>query len=167
VLSSHPLPVCCAVCHRDLFWGHFCSFCTPSLQSVLNASAWMIFLLCRSNHITDTLACTSQSVSSLKSLCWRIKFFMRLHSVTWVRSSVYLIYWVGVVSTLPVLIAWSCHHSNYPLLAAEHLRVAAAQTWNALPEDVTASPMLPIFRKIFRKRLNLICFVNHINHIVP
>jgi len=27
---------------------------------------------------------------------------------------------VGVVSALPALIAWSCHHSNYPLLAAEY-----------------------------------------------
>jgi len=38
-----------------------------------------------------------------------------LKRVTWVRSFMCLIYRVGVVT-------WSCHPSNYPLLAAEHLR---------------------------------------------
>jgi len=45
------------------------------------------------------------------------------HRVTWVRSSMCPIYRVRVVSALPALIAWSCHHSNCPLLAVEHLRL--------------------------------------------
>jgi len=54
------------------------------------------------------IGCTS----SLRSLCWRIKFFMGLHCVTWVRSSMYPIYLVGVVSVLPALTVWSFHHLN-------------------------------------------------------
>jgi len=41
--------------------------------------------------------------------------------ISWVRSSVRLICWVGVVSALPAPIAWSWYHSNCLLLAVEHL----------------------------------------------
>jgi len=79
------------------------------LQSVLNASALMIFQLRRSDHITDALAClrvnTTRSTSILRSLCWRVKFFMVLHRVTWGRSSVCPIYRVSIFSALPALIA--------------------------------------------------------------
>jgi len=75
-------------------------------------------------RIRHTIAgCSSPNTSSWRSLCWRIKFFMGLHRVTLVCSSVCLIYRVSVVSALAALIAWSCHHSNHPLLAAEHLRL--------------------------------------------
>jgi len=36
------------------------------------------------------------------------------------------------------------------------LRVATAQTWNGLPDDVRSSPMLPIFRRSSKTR----CFAN-------
>jgi len=50
------------------------------LQSVLNASARMIFQLRCSDHITDALAslhwlCVPERIQ-LRSLCWRIKFFI-------------------------------------------------------------------------------------------
>jgi len=59
-------------------------------------------------------SCSSRS-ALLRSLCSSTKF-MRRHRVrvTWVRSSVCPIYCVGVVSALPALIAWSCHHLNCP-----------------------------------------------------
>jgi len=56
---------------------------------------------------------------SVRSLRWRIKFFMGLHCVTWVHSFVCLIYRVGIVAALPAIIIWSCHPLNYPLLAVE------------------------------------------------
>jgi len=129
------------------------------LQSVLNASARMIFQLRRSDHITltrlpDYTGCASQGASSFDaiqcntikkliwcrlryksasgavlfcacwSLCRRMKFFILLLHVTWVRSSVCLIYHAGrrslhSVSTDRLVVPY---HSNYPLLAAEHLR---------------------------------------------
>jgi len=56
------------------------------LQWVLNASARMIFQLCHSNDISLRLpvytGCASQSTSSLRSLCWRIKFFIGLYRAT-------------------------------------------------------------------------------------
>jgi len=63
----------------------------------------------------------SRSASSSRLPCWRIKFYIGLHHVTWVRSSVCLICRVGVVSALPAQIAWSCRHSNCLLLAEEIL----------------------------------------------
>jgi len=95
------------------------------LQSVLNASARMTFQLRRSDHITDVLA-------SLYWLCVpeRIQFkiavltYKVLHGTAprylgpLVRVSDLL---VGVVSTLPAPIAWSCRHSNCLELAVEHL----------------------------------------------
>jgi len=109
-------------------------------QSVLNASARMIFQLRRSDHITDALASLHwlcvRSHSNLRSLCWRIKFFMGLHHVTWVRLS--------DLSDRRCLRSVSIHclvvPSYCPLLAVEHLRLL-------LPEDVTTSPTLPIFLK--------------------
>jgi len=49
------------------------------------------------------------------------------------------LYQVGVVSALPG------HVHNWQYNRA--FKIAAVQTWNALPEDVTTSPTLPIFGK--------------------
>jgi len=67
---------------------------------------------------TEDLAATSLrpslSAFSLRWLCYGIKFFMGLHRVTWVRSSVCPIYRIGVISALPTAqITWTCHHSNF------------------------------------------------------
>jgi len=75
------------------------------------------------SYVVPTYLDETGYASSLRSLCWLIKFFMELYRVTWVRSSVCPIYRIDVVSTLPLLITWSCHHSNCPLLAVEHLRL--------------------------------------------
>jgi len=95
----------------SLDWGNgiiegLTPYLVRRLQSVLITSA-------RSKHALTSTGCTPRSTSSLRSLCWRIKFFMGLR-----RS-----YRIGIVSALPALIAWSCHHSNCPLLAVEHLRL--------------------------------------------
>jgi len=114
-----------------LDYGNGVLICLPTyllvrrLQSVLNASARMIFQLRRSDHITDTLASIHwlrvPERIQFKITVQRIKFCMGLHLVTWVRSFMCLICRVGVVSALPAPIAWSCRHSNCLLLAVEHL----------------------------------------------
>jgi len=48
------------------------------------------------------------------------------------------------------LVAPSCKLSTF---GSRTFKVAAAQTWNALPEDVTTSPTLPIFRKKLKTHL--------------
>ena len=54
-----------------------------------------------------------------------------LRHVIWVRSSVCLIYRVGVLSVLPAQLVWSCRHSKIVLLAVEPSKL---QAWNGLPE---------------------------------
>jgi len=101
-----------------------CLYLVRRLQSVLDESARMIFQLGRSDHITD--ARPGDHRVSDRCAAWRIKFFNlhgTAHHVIWVRSSVCPIYRVGVVFALPALVTWSCHHSNCPLLAAEHFRL--------------------------------------------
>jgi len=85
-----------------------CLYLVRRRQLILNASARIFCYVAPTASPTCFpvyTGCASRSASSLISLCWRKKFFMELHRVTWVRSSVCLIYQVGVVSTLPGLIA--------------------------------------------------------------
>jgi len=101
--------------------------------------------------------CASRSTSSLRSLCWRIQFFMGLHHVTWVRLS---------VSDLPgrrCLRSASTDRLGVPsfklsTIGSRTFKIAAAQTWNALLEDVTTSPTLPIFRKRLKTQSYLTFF---------
>jgi len=130
------------------------------LQSVLNASARIIFLLRRSDHITDALAsytgCVSRSASSSILPCWRIKFCMGLHHVTWVRSSVCLICRVGVASALPAPIAWSYRHSNCLLLAVEHLMLLLLEHGTVCRRMWHRYQHCPRFVKDWKR----ICFIN-------
>jgi len=94
------------------------------LQSVLNASAWMTFQLRRSDHITDPLAWLRVPEHiQFKIAVLAYKDVHRRHCVTWVCSSVFAIYRFSILTILPELITWSCHHSNCPLVAVEDLRL--------------------------------------------
>jgi len=78
------------------------------------------------NHNTDALVClhwlrvAQRNQFKIVVLANKV-LHMGLHHVTCVRSFAYTFDLpVGVFSALPALIAWSCHHSNCPLLAVEH-----------------------------------------------
>jgi len=91
------------------------------LQSVLDASARMIFQLRRSDHIPDALASFPERIQfKIAVLTYKV-----LHETAprylGPRSSICPICPVGVVSALPAPIAWSCRHSNCLLLAVELL----------------------------------------------
>jgi len=75
-----------------------------------------------------------------------------LHRVAWVRSSVCPIYRIGVVSALPALITWPCHHSNCPLLAVEHSCLCSNMERSA-GRCYYDSPSLPTFRKRLKTHL--------------
>jgi len=96
------------------------------LQSVLNATARLIFNLKRSDHITDALV----------SLHWlrvpeRIQYkiavlsYKVLHDTAprWDHSLVSLTYLVDEHSALPAPIAWKYLSSNFPPSAAELFRL--------------------------------------------
>ena len=121
------------------------------LQSVLNASARTIFQIRRSEHITDALA----------SLHWlrvpeRIQFKIAVltYKVLHGTAPRYLGPLVRV-SDLPgrrSLRSASTDRLIVPsfklsTIGSRSFKVAAAQTWNGLPDDVTSSPTLPTFRK--------------------
>ena len=127
----------------------------------------MIFQLRRSDHITDALA----------SLHWlrvpeRIQYkiavltYKVLHG-TAPRSLGPLV----CVSNLPgrrSLRSASTDRLVVPsfklsIIGSRSFKVAAAQTWNSLPEDITSSPTLPIFRK----RLETYLFCQSYPVIVP
>jgi len=85
------------------------------LQSVLNASTWLISYVAPTTTLTRLpvyTGCASRSTSSLRSLCWRVKFFIGLHHVTWVRSS---------VSDLP---------------GRRRLRSASSDSWNSFVSPI-------------------------------
>jgi len=127
------------------------------LQLVLNASARMIFQLCRSDHITDALA----------SLHWllvpeRIQFKIAVLTYTVLHGTAprYMGPLVRV-SDLPGrrrLRSASTDRLVVPpfkLSTIDHrtFNVTVARTWNGLPEDVTSSPTLPAFRKRLKTHL--------------
>ena len=120
------------------------------LQSVLNASARLICYLRRSDHITDTLI----------NLHWlrvpgRIqdKIAVQTHKVLHGTASRYL----GPrsrVADLPGRRYFRSASSDrlavppYKLstIGCRIFKVASAQTWNGLPENVTSSPTISSFR---------------------
>ena len=120
------------------------------LQSVLNASARLIFHLRRSNHITDALV----------SLHWlrvperiQYKISVLTYKVLQGTGPRYLGPLVRV-SDLPGRRGLRSAITNrlvvppYRLstIGSRSIGVAAAQAWNSLPEDVTSSTTLSIFR---------------------
>jgi len=120
------------------------------LQSVLNASAWMIFHLRRSNHITDALA----SLHWLRvPECILFKIAVLTYKVLHGTAPRYLGPLIRV-SDLPGR-RRLCSASTDSLvvqpfklstIGSRTFNVAAARTWNGLPEDVTLSPTLLAFR---------------------
>lgn len=119
------------------------------LQSVLNASARLIHHLRRSDHITDALV----------SLHWlrvpeRIQYKIAVLTFKVLRGTAprYLGPLVRV-SDLPgrrALRSASTSRLVVPpfklsTIGSRTFKVAAARTWNDLPEDVTSSPTLPVF----------------------
>jgi len=127
------------------------------LQSVLNASARMIFQLRRSDHITDALA----------SLHWmrvperiQLKIAVLTYKVQHGTTPRYLGPLVRV-SDLPDrrrLRSVSTDRLVVPpfklsTIGRRTFNVAAARTWNGLPEDVTSSPTLPAFLKRLKTHL--------------
>ena len=97
-----------ALVHSRLDYGNGVLVGIPAhlmrrLQSVLNAAAWLIFNLKRSDHITDAL--------------------VSLHRDTWDHSLVSLTYLVDEHSALPAPIAGKYLISNFPPSAAELFRL--------------------------------------------
>jgi len=133
------------------------SYLLGRLQTVLNVSARKIFQLRSSEKITDALA----------SLSWlrvpeRIQFNIAVltHKVLHGTLPHYLGPLVRV-SDLPgrrSLCSASTDRLVVPsfkfsTIGSRTFKVAAAQTWNALPEDVTSSSTLPIVRKRLKAHL--------------
>ena len=119
------------------------------LQSVLNASARLIHHLRRSDHITDALV----------SLHWlrvpeRIQYKIAVLTFKVLRETAprYLGPLVRV-SDLPGRRALRSANTSrlvvppfkLSTIGSRTFKVAAARTWNNLPEDVTSSPTLPVF----------------------
>jgi len=121
------------------------------LQSVLNASARMIFQLPRSDHITDALA----------SLHWlrvpeRIQF--KIAVLTCAPRYLGLLVRVSDLPGRRRLRSASTDRLVVPLfelstIDSRTFNVAAARTWNGLLEDVTSSPTLPAFHKRLKTHL--------------
>lgn len=127
------------------------------LQSVLNASARLIFHLRRSDHITYALV----------SLHWlrvperiQYKIAVLAYKVLQGTAPRYLGPLVRV-SDLPgrrSLRSASTARLVVPpfklsTIGSRTFKVAAAQTWNCLPESVTSSPTLSIFRQRLKTHL--------------
>jgi len=127
------------------------------LQSVLNASARMIFQLRRSDHITDALA----SLHFLR-VPERIQFkiavltYKVLHRIT--RRYVDPLVHVSDLPGRRRIHSASTDRLVVPpfklsTIGSRTYNVAAARTWNGLPEDVTSSPTLPAFPKRLKTHL--------------
>ena len=127
------------------------------LQSVLNASARMIFQLRRFEHITDALV-------SLHWLCVSERIQYKIAVLTYKVLQGTAPRYLGPlvhVSDLPSrrnLCSASTAHLVVPpfklsTIGSRTFKVAAAQTWNSLPENVTSSPTLSIFRKRLKTHL--------------
>ena len=96
------------------------------LQSVLNAAAWLILGLRRSDHVSDALISlhfkVSDALISASSLKWpylRTRSSTVARHRTLVHSSVWPTYRVDELSALPTLAASSSHSPTGPPLATE------------------------------------------------
>jgi hypothetical protein len=127
------------------------------LQSVLNASARIIFQLRRSDHITDALA-------SLHWLCVPERIQYKIAVLTYKVLQGTAPRYLGPlvrVSDLPGrrnLRSASTTRLVVPpfklsTIGSRTFKVAAAQTWNGLPDDVTSSPTLSLFRNRLKTHL--------------
>jgi len=136
------------------------------LQSVLNASARLIFHLRRSDHIT----------SALVSLHWlrapeRIQFKIALltYKVLHGTAPRYLGPLVRVAD-LPGRRGLRSADTNRLVVPSYNLstigsrtfNVASAQTWNSLPEHVTSSPTLSIFRLRLKAHLFRLSYPDYV-----
>jgi len=121
------------------------------LQSVLNAAARLIFILKRSDHITDALV----------SLLWlrvpeRIQYKIAVLSYksftiprrdTWDHSLVLLTYLIDEHSALPAPIAcMKVPYFKLSTIGGRAFPVAASQIWNSLLDTVVSTSTLRSFR---------------------
>jgi hypothetical protein len=146
-------PVATGLWQRHILHGRptclYAAYLVRRLQSVLNASARMIFQLRHSDHITDSLA----------SLHWlrvperiQYKIAVLAYKVLQGTAPRYLGPLVRV-SDLPGRRSLRCASTDrlavpsfkLSTIGSRSVKVAAALTWNSLPEDVTSSPTLRIF----------------------
>ena len=101
------------------------SYLVHRLQSVLNATAWLVNRLKRSDHVTDVL-------SSVSIGCECQNGATDVQSLTWKRTA---IPWTFRPSMLPICVVprapVACRHSNY----LQSVRLWSG-IWNELPEDV-------------------------------
>jgi hypothetical protein len=136
------------------------------LQSVLNASARLIFHLRRSDHITDALV----------SLHWlrapeRIQFKIAVltYKVLHGTAPRYLGPLVRVAD-LPGRRGLRSANTNRLVVPSYNLstignrtfNVASAQTWNSLPEHVTSSPTLSTFRLRLKTHLFRLSYPDYV-----
>ena len=127
------------------------------LQSLLNASARLIYHLRHSDHITDALV----SLHLLR-VPERIQYKIAVLTYKVLQGTAprYLGPLVRV-SDLPgrrALRSASTSRLVVPpfklsTIGSRTFKVAAARTWNDLPEDVTSSPTLSIFRNRLKTHL--------------
>jgi len=126
------------------------SLLTRRLQSVLNAAAWLIFNLRRSDHFSD-------STISLHWLCVptriRSTFSVLVYKVLHVCALLYLDLFTYVADLpRPRGLCSSCGdclvqppvHSSTDSIRS--FSVSGFQVWNCLPPKVTSAPSLETFR---------------------
>ena len=116
--------------HSQLDYGNGALASVPAhlmyrLKSVLNASARLIFNLKRSDHISDALI-----------------------SLHWLRVPEYIQYKIAVL-TYKVL----CGTVKLSTVGSRAFPVAASQTWNSLPDDVTSASTLRSFQQRLKTHL--------------
>ena len=129
------------------------------LQSVLNASARLIHHLRRSDHITDALVSVHWLRVPERS---QYKIAVLAYQVLHETAPRYLgpLVRVSDLSGRRALRSASTNRLVIPpfklsTIGSRTFKVAAGRTWNDLPEDVTSSPSLPIFRN--RLKTHLFC----------
>jgi hypothetical protein len=144
-----------ALIHSKLDYGNFALVGLPAcrqrlLQSVLNAAARLTFRLRRYDHVNDTLA-----ILHWLRLSERVDFKLAVTAFKSLNghSPTYL----NVLQRVSLLPGRRClrssssnslHVPDYRLssIGLRSFPVAAAKTWNSLPENVVSAPSLSVFR---------------------
>ena len=108
-------------------------------------------------RLSDYTGCAFRSAFSIRSPCWHTKFFMGLLHVIWARLPVCRRALRSASTSRLVIPPF-----KLSTIGSRTFEIAAALTWNDLPEDVTSSPTLPICVIDWKP----ICFVNHIRTLL-
>ena len=127
------------------------AYLTKRLQSVLNASARLIYRLRRSDHITDALICLHWlRVSERVKFKIAVLTYKLMHGVapSYLGPLTHVSEQLGSrrlrSADLGRLVVPSCKLST---IGPRAFSVAAPSLWNNLPLEVTSAPSVSVFRK--------------------